>query len=208
MEYVIISFVDSLCSSHQFPLQSHTLQAMHPLRITCLSFLIPAAEALNIPFQDSITISPDPPISSPNLSFELLSPSNHSTLSSSWSNTSFPPTHPSSSLVSNTSALQALGLDPQEPIFWTKAPSGVVVGVQCNVRYGRRLDFQDCRDAYGYIARADQRVVRLAQRHTGLPHDVALPLRFLGSMYAQLARFPWHLYFCVRRFVLIISTIF
>ncbi|KAL9073859.1 MAG: hypothetical protein Q9161_002691 [Pseudevernia consocians] len=146
------------------------------LHLACLSGFISAASTLSFAPQGSVAIVSDTSTSSL-ISFELLSPSNQSV---SWSNTSSAPIHPPS-LAANTSALQALGLDTDKPISWETTPSGNVLGVQCNIRYGRRLDFLDCRDAYSYIIRSDDRVSSFAQRHSGLPHDIALPQRALGS---------------------------
>ncbi|KAF6232076.1 hypothetical protein HO173_009670 [Letharia columbiana] len=144
--------------------------------IACLSGFISAASTLNVAPQGSIAIVSDTSTSSSNL-FELLSPSKQSI---SWSNKSFTPAHPPS-LPANSSALRAPGLDVDKPIFWEITPSGNVIGLQCNVRYGRRLDFRDCRDAYSYIQRTNERVSRIAQRGSGLPQDMGLPQRALGS---------------------------
>ncbi len=146
------------------------------LYIACLSGFISASPALILAPQGSIATFPDPSTSSL-IPLELLSPSNHSI---SWSNKSFTPAH-SPFLPANMSALQALGLDPDKPVSWETTPSGNVIGVQCNIRYGRRLDFLDCRDAYNFMVQSDDRVARFAQRHSGWPHDIALPQRVLGS---------------------------
>lgn len=161
---------------------------MVSLYIACLSSFISAALTLNVAPQGSIATFADASTSSSNL-IELLSPSNQST---SWSNISFTPANPPS-LAANISALEALGLDADEPVSWETTPSGNVIGVQCNIRYGRRLDFQDCRDAYNYIPRSDERVARFAQRGSGLPHDVALPQRILGSTSSLPSRFSYWL---------------
>ena len=138
----------------------------------CIIGLISVVLTLNIVSQDSITVSAETP------ALSLLSPSSQSTL---WPNISFPPARPPSQ-AANESALKALGLDTDEPVYWEATPSGNTLGVQCHVRYGRRLDYQDCRDAYRYIPRSDVRLARFAERHTGRPHDIALPQRNLGSM--------------------------
>lgn len=149
---------------------------MVSLYLACLSSFISTASTLNVAPQGSIATFSDTSTSSLNLT-ELLYPSNQST---SWSNRSFTPANPPP-LPANISALQALGLDANKPISWETTPSGNVVGVQCNTRYGRRLDFQDCRNAYSFIPRLDERIARFAQRGSGLPHDIALPQRVLGS---------------------------
>lgn len=149
---------------------------MLSLYLACLSGFISAASTLGSAPQGSVAIVSDTSTSSLS-SFESLSPSNQSI---SWSNTSFAAIH-SPSLPANISALQALGLDTDKPISWETTPSGNVIGIQCNIRYGRRLDFVDCRDAYSYIRGSDDTVARFAQRHSGLPHDIALPQRALGS---------------------------
>ena len=145
---------------------------MYSLFFACLIGLISVVLSLNIIPQDSIAISAD----TPNLS--LLSPSIQST---SWPNLSFTPARPPSQ-AANVSALKALGLDTDEPVYWETTPSGNTLMVQCNVRYGRRLDYQDCRDAYRYIPRSDRRIARFAERYTGRPLDIALPQRNLGSV--------------------------
>lgn len=167
-----------------FPRQVCTPEAMLSHYIACLSGFISAASTLNVAPQGSIAIVSDTSTSSSNL-FELLSPSKQST---SWSNKSFTPAHPPS-LPANSSALRAPGLDVDKPIFWEITPSGNVIGLQCNVRYGRRLDFRDCRDAYSYIQRTNERVSRIAQRGSGLPQDMGLPQRALGSTSSLLSRF-------------------
>ena len=68
-------------------------------------------------------------------------------------------------------------------------PNLTLPDVQCSPLYGRRLDYQDCRDAYNYIPRFDGRVARFAQRHTGVGLDIALPQRVVGSMCAFLLFF-------------------
>ena len=146
------------------------------LYVACLSGFISASPALVLAPQGSIATFPDPSTSSSS-PLELLSPSNHST---SWSNKSFTPADPPF-LPTNISALQASGLDADKPVSWETTPSGNVIGVQCNTRYGRRLDYLDCRDAYNFMVQSDERVVRFAERHGGWPYDVALPQRVLGS---------------------------
>ena len=155
----------------------HTISAMFPLSIACLSGFVSAATSLNIAPQDSIVITSDTTTPSSN-PLEMVSPTNQS---ASWPNNPLPPAR-APSLPANISALRALGLDTERPLSWVTAPSGVTLGVQCNVRYGRRLDYQDCLDALGYLPRADERISRFAQRHSGLPHEIALPQRILGSM--------------------------
>ena len=157
---------------------------MVSLYIACLSSFISAALTLNVIPQGSIAIFSGASTSSSNLT-ELLSSSDQST---SGSNISFTPANPPSR---NISALQALGLDIDEPISWETTPSGNVISVQCHVRYGRRLDFQDCRDAFNYIPRSDERLARFAERNSGLPHDVALPQRVLGSTFSLPSRFSY-----------------
>ena len=172
----------SSISSHLFKLLPDisrtfcTLKAMVLFYMACLSGFISAASALNVAPQGSIATFSDASTSSSNL-VEWLFPSNQSI---SWSNKSLNLANPPS-LPANISALQALGLDADEPISWETTPSGNVIGIQCNIRYGRRLDYQDCRDAYNYIPRSDARVANFAERHSGLPHDIALPQRILGS---------------------------
>ena len=138
----------------------------------CIIGFTSVVVALDIISQDSITVSADTP------TLGLLSPSSQST---SWPNISFPSARPPPQ-AANVSALKALGLDTDEPVYWETTPSGNTLAVQCHVRYGRRLDYQDCRDAYRYIPRSDQRIARFSERHTGWPHDIALPQRNLGSM--------------------------
>ena len=138
----------------------------------CLIGFISVVVTLDIISQDSITVSANIP------TLGLLSPSSQST---SWPNISFPPARPPSQ-AANVSALKALGLDTDEPVYWETTPSGNMLAVQCHVRYGRRLDYQDCRDAYRYIPRSDERIARFAERHTGQPHDISMPQRNLGSM--------------------------
>ena len=157
---------------------------MFLLSITCLSGFLSAASTLIVAPQDSIITISDIPTSSSN-TFELLSPWNKST---PWPTESFPPAHPPS-LTANISALKALGLDADKPISWEMTPSGVTMGLQCNIRYGRRLDFQDCRNAYSYIPRSDERVARFAERHSETPHDISLPQRVLGGVSSRRAPF-------------------
>ena len=145
---------------------------MLSLFFTCIIGLISVVWALNIISQDSITVSAD------TLTLGLLSPSSQST---SWPNMSFPPAR-TPSQAANVSALKALGLDTDEPVYWETTPSGNILAVQCHIRYGRRLDYQDCRDAYRYIPRSDARIARFAERHSGWPHEIGLPQRNLGSM--------------------------
>ena len=149
-----------------------TIEAMHSLFFACLISYISVVFSLNIIPQDSIAVSADTP------TLGLLSPSSQST---SWPTLSFSPARPPSQ-AANVSALKALGLDTDEPVYWETAPSGNVLVVQCHVRYGRRLDYQDCRDAYSYIPRSDARIARFAERYTGRPFEIALPQRNLGSM--------------------------
>ena len=155
-------------------LNSFQSQTMHLLSVAFISGFILGTLSLNLASQDSIATFSNASSSS----FELLSLSNQST---SWSNNSFTPARPPS-LAANSSALQALGLIAEKPITWLTTPSGNVIGVQCNVRYGRRLDYQDCRDAHNYIPRMDHTIKRFAWRRSGFPHEIALPLRALGSM--------------------------
>ena len=138
----------------------------------CIVGLISVVSSLNIISQDSITVSADTP------TLGLLSSSSQST---SWPNMSFSPARPPSQ-AANVSALKALGLDTDEPVYWETTPGGNILSVQCHVRYGRRLDYQDCRDAYRYIPRSDERIARFADRHSGWPHDIGMPQRILGSM--------------------------
>ena len=145
---------------------------MLPLLFACIIGLISAVLALNIISQNAIAASADTP------TLDLLSPSSQP---SSWPNISFPPARPPSQ-AANASALKALGLDTDEPIYWETAPGGNILAVQCHIRYGRRLDYQDCRDAYRYVPRWDERIARFAERHSGWPHDFAVPQRYLGSM--------------------------
>lgn len=157
------------------------------LYVACVCGFISATLTLNVAPQGPIDTFSDVSTSSSS-PFELIFPLNQST---SWSNQSFTPAH-APSLPANISALQALGLDADRPIFWETTPSSNVIGIQCNIRYGRRLDFLDCRDAYRYILQSDQRVARFARRHSGLPHDIALPQRFLGSGSSPTSRsFHW-----------------
>lgn len=149
----------------------------------CLSIFISEISALNAAPQSSIATISDVSTSS-NL-FELLSASNQSI---SWSNGTFTPAD-APPLPANLSALQALGLDADEPISWEMTPSGYVMGIQCHIRYGRRLDLFDCRDAYSYILRSDETVVRFAQRGSELPFEIALPQRTLGSISSLTLRF-------------------
>lgn len=86
------------------------------------------------------------------------------------------------------SALKALGLDTNEPVYWGTTPSGNAIGVQCHIRYGRRLDYQDCREANRYILRTDERYARFADRASRWPYDIALPQRVMGSMPSYRAR--------------------
>ena len=144
---------------------------MLSLSIACLSASISAVSTLGIASQDSIATSSSNPL-------DLLSSSSQSI---SWPNISFPVARPPP-LAANMSALKALGIDTDEPIYWESTPSGNTLGVQCHARYGRRLDYRDCRDAYSLIPRSNERLERFAERHSGLLHDVAMPLRFLGSM--------------------------
>ena len=170
--------LQSLSSYHDnSPWILHTLEAMFSLFFACLIGLISVVLPLNIIPQDSITVPADTPTPPSNL-LGLLSPSSQST---SWPNISFPPARPPSQ-AANESALKALGLDTDEPVYWETTPSGNILAVQCHTRYGRRLDYQDCRDAYRYVPRSDQRIARFAERHTGQPHDIAMPQRLLGSM--------------------------
>ena len=148
---------------------------MLSLSIACLSGFILATLTLTVAPQDSIAGSSDTRMSSSS-PLELLSPSNQSMSSS---NSSFPAPPPPLSV--HMSALKALGLDPDKPISWETTPSGAMIRVQCNVLYGRRLDYQDCRDAYSQIPRSNDTVVRFAHRQGGWPHDIALPQRYLGS---------------------------
>ena len=148
---------------------------MLSLFFACIVGFISVVIALNIISQDSVTVSADTP------TLALLSLSTQST---SWPNISFPPARPPSQ-VANVSALKALGLDTDEPVYWETTPSGNILAVQCNIRYGRRLDYQDCRDAYRYIPRSDERDARFADRDSGRPHDIALPQRNLGSMFPR-----------------------
>lgn len=150
---------------------------MVSLYIACLSGFMSAASALNVAPQGSIATFSDASTSSSNL-VEWLFPSNQSI---SWSNQSFALANPPSLPANISAPLQALGLDADEPISWQTTRSGNVIGIQCHIRYGRRLDYRDCRDAYNYIPRSDERVARFAERHSGLPHDIALPQRILGS---------------------------
>ena len=156
---------------------------MLPLSIACLSGIMSAASSLNIASQDSIAVSSHAP-TSPSNSLDMLFPSSQSL---SWPNISFPAARPPS-LAANISALKALGLDTNEPIYWGTTPSGNVVGVQCHIRYGRRLDYQDCRDAYRYIPRSDEKIARFADRGSEWPYDIGLPLRIMGSMPSCRAR--------------------
>lgn len=151
--------------------------------IVCLSGLISAASSLNIALQGSIAISSDIP-TSPSSPLEMLPPSSQSL---SWPNISFPPARPPS-LAANMSALKALGLDTNEPVYWGTTPSGNAIGVQCHIRYGRRLDYQDCREANRYILRTDERYARFADRASRWPYDIALPQRVMGSMPSYRAR--------------------
>ena len=173
----MICFVQFLQISCSRFLTSFQSQAMYLLSVACVSGFILGTSTLNLAPQGSIATFSDFSTSTSS-SFELLSPSNQS---ASWSNSSFTPARPPS-LAANSSALQALGLNAEELTTWLTTPSGNVIGVQCNVRYGRRLDYQDCRDAHRYIPRSDHRVARFAWRRSGTPHEIALPLRALGSM--------------------------
>ena len=155
-------------------LNSFRSRTMHLLSVAFISGFILGTSALNLASQDSIATISDASSSS----FELLSVSNQST---SWSNSSFIPARPPS-LAANSSALQALGLIAEKPTTWLTTPSGNVIGVQCDVRFGRRLDYQDCKNAYNYIPRTDHTIKRFAWRRSGFPHEIALPLRSLGSM--------------------------
>lgn len=179
------------------------LEAMVSLYIACLNGFISVASMLNVAPQGSIATFPDASTSS-SKPFELLFPSNQTI---PWPNNSVTPADPPP-LPANISALQALGMDADEPISWETTPSGNVMGIQCNIGYGRRLDFQDCRDAYNYIPRSDERVARFVQRHSGLPHDIVLPQRVLGSTSALTSRFlPFaHYYRGQREPSLIVET--
>ena len=159
------------------PSTINTLEAMVSLCIAFLCGFIAAVSTLNLASQGSIAVASDIPTSSLNL-LDLLSPSSQSV---SWPNISFPPARPPF-MATNVSALKALGLDTDTPVYWQTTPSGNTMAVQCHVRHGRRLDYQDCRDAYRYIPRSDARIARFAERHTRWPHDIALPQRNLGSM--------------------------
>ena len=156
---------------------------MYLLPVVFVSGFILGSSTLNLAPQGSIDTFSDGSTSSSS-SFELLSLSNQST---SWSNSSFTPTRPPS-LAANSSALQALGLNAEKPTTWLTTPSGNVIGVQCNVRYGRRLNYQDCRDAHNYIPRSDHTVARFAWRGSRNPHEISLPLRALGSMSTPASR--------------------
>lgn len=151
------------------------LEAMLSLSIACLSGFILAALTLTVAPQDSIAGSSDTWTSSSS-PLQMLSPSNQSMSSSKES---FPA--PLAPLPANMAALKALGLDTDEPISWETTPSGAMIRVQCNIQYGRRLDYQDCRDAYRQIPRSNETVARFAHRQSGRPYDVALPQRYLGS---------------------------
>ena len=150
--------------------------------IACLTGFISAASSVTKASQASIAVSSETPMS-PSNPLELFSPSSQSL---SWPNVSFPTTRPPS-LAANMSALKALGFDSDEPVYWVTTPSGNAVAVQCHIRYGRRLDYQDCRDAFLYIPRSVG-LARFAERGSGWPYDVALPQRNMGSMPSCRAR--------------------
>ena len=172
-----VQFLQISCSRFLNSFQSRT---MHLLSVAFTSGFILGTSTLNLAPQGSIATFSDASSSS----FELLSLSNQST---SWSNSSFIPARPPS-LAANSSALQALGLIAEKPTTWLTTPSGNVIGVQCDVRFGRRLDYRDCKDAYNYIPRTDHTIKRFAWRRSGFPHEIALPLRSLGSMSTPASR--------------------
>ena len=65
-------------------------------------------------------------------------------------------------------------------IINTTSPPSDALRIRCTSDYGRNLNPSSCRDVFHYIGKTDQENP-LAQRHTGHPNAIPLPLRFLGN---------------------------
>lgn len=68
---------------------------------------------------------------------------------------------------------------PNNIINNTSPPSDIL-RIQCTSDYGGSVNPSSCRNVFQYIARTDQET-ELAQRHTGHPNAIPLPLRFLSN---------------------------
>lgn len=74
--------------------------------------------------------------------------------------------------LSNTSLLDS--------IINTTSPPSDVLQIKCTSDYGRNVNPSSCRDVFHYIGRTEQENT-LAQRQTGHPNAIPLPLRFLSD---------------------------
>lgn len=60
-------------------------------------------------------------------------------------------------------------------------PSGNILKIACDAsRYGKNLKVKSCRQLFGYV-RKDNRQFTFAQRDSGIPQDLPLPLRTYSS---------------------------
>ncbi len=80
-------------------------------------------------------------------------------------------------------------LDPQTPasplfpsiITNNSIPTPNVLRIQCDgTHYGRDLNPSSCLDVFHYVGKSDEQTT-FAQRHTGRPNDIPLPLRILSN---------------------------